>query len=186
MIKFSAINALVHYVSAEIEIPSKSGGQSFIKRELIIDDSWERDGRVHPNFVLVEFTGDKMAMLNGIVPGHRVNLEGMLTGREYNGRVFNTAKGLSVSFYQAPQQPQQQQGTLYCEDKYPKPAGAGGYWYAPGCAHPPNPQYGSSQPQQAPPAQQQFPQYDLAPQAPQTAAQQPAVPGVNNLPFDPA
>ena len=37
MIKFSAINALVHYVSAEIEIPSKSGGQSFIKRELIID-----------------------------------------------------------------------------------------------------------------------------------------------------
>ena len=93
MIKFSAINALVHYVSAEIEIPSKSGGQSFIKRELIIDDSWERDGRVHPNFVLVEFTGDKMAMLNGIVPGHRVNLEGMLTGREYNGRVFNTAKG---------------------------------------------------------------------------------------------
>lgn len=122
MIKFSAINALVHYVSAEIEIPSKSGGQSFIKRELIIDDSWERDGRVHPNFVLVEFTGDKMAMLNGIVPGHRVNLEGMLTGREYNGRVFNTAKGLSVSFYQAPQQPQQQQGTLYCDEKYPKPA----------------------------------------------------------------
>lgn len=97
MIKFQANNALVYSVSPEIEIPSKNGGQSFIKRELVIDDSWERNGNVYPNFVLIEFSGDKMAQLDSITAGMRVNVEGMINGREHNGRIFISARGLTVT-----------------------------------------------------------------------------------------
>ena len=45
MIKFSATNALVHSVTPVIEIESRSGGQPFCKRELIIDDSWDKDAK---------------------------------------------------------------------------------------------------------------------------------------------
>lgn len=104
MIKFTATNVLVHSVSQTIEIPSKSGGQSFFKRELIIDESWDKDGKHYPNFVLIEFSGDKLSQLDYIFPGQRVNVEGMLSGREYNGRIFNSIKGLSVIAQQMPQQ----------------------------------------------------------------------------------
>ena len=81
MIKFSATNALVHSVTPVIEIESRSGGQPFCKRELIIDDSWDKDGKHYANFVSIEFTGDKMAQLDSVYPGMRVNVDGLLSGR---------------------------------------------------------------------------------------------------------
>lgn len=124
MIKFSATNALVHSVSPVIEIEPKTGGQPFCKRELIIDDSWDKDGKHYSNFVSIEFTGDKMAQLDSVYHGMRVNVDGLLSGREYNNHIYNSVRGLSVSPYQAqqpsapapapmpigyPQQPQYQQ-----------------------------------------------------------------------------
>ena len=88
MIKFSATNALVHSVTPVIEIESRSGGQPFCKRELIIDDSWDKDGKHYANFVSIEFTGDKMAQLDSVYPGMRVNVDGLLSGREYNNRII--------------------------------------------------------------------------------------------------
>ncbi|QCD39671.1 DUF3127 domain-containing protein [Duncaniella sp. C9] len=104
MIKFSATNALVHSVTPVIEIESRSGGQPFCKRELIIDDSWDKDGKHYANFVSIEFTGDKMAQLDSVYPGMRVNVDGLLSGREYNNRIYNSVRGQSVSPYQAQQQ----------------------------------------------------------------------------------
>lgn len=183
MIKFSAQNVLVHSVSAVIEIESRNGGQPFQKRELILDDSWDKDGRHYPNFVLVEFTGEKMAQLDGLYPGARVNVEGMLNGREYNNRIYNTVKGLSVNLYQA-QQPQQ----------YSAPPMPGGY-----PQQTPPPQYQQAPAYQAAPIpggypQQQAPAYPQQPQQPQqyAPAPQPAAsvhrnpgPGTADLPFTP-
>ena len=104
MIKFSATNALVHSVTPVIEIEYRSGGQPFCKRELIIDDSWDKDGKHYANFVSIEFTGDKMAQLDSVYPGMRVNVDGLLSGREYNNRIYNSVRGQSVSPYQAQQQ----------------------------------------------------------------------------------
>lgn len=104
MIKFSATNVLVHSVSPVWEIESKNGGQPFYKRELIIDDSWDKDGKHYPNFVSIEFTGDKMSQLDSILPGQRVNVEGLLSGREYNNKIYNSVRGQSVTPYQAQQQ----------------------------------------------------------------------------------
>lgn len=104
MIKFSATNALVHTVTPVIEIASKNGGQPFCKRELIIDDSWEKDGQRHNNFVSIEFTGDMMSQLDSVFPGQRVDISGSLVGREYNGRIYNSVRGRSVTPHQAQQQ----------------------------------------------------------------------------------
>lgn len=165
MIKFSATNALVHSVTPVIEIESRSGGQPFAKRELIIDDSWDsRDGRHYSNFVSIEFTGDKMALLDSCYPGQRVNIEGLLNGREYNNRIFNTVRGTSVTPCQAQQQ------------------------YTPA----PAPMPGGYPPQPAAPAYPQQPQQYAPQPAPATApvaapAQQsyshPSSPGVADLPF---
>lgn len=178
MIKFSATNVLVHSVTPVIEIESRSGGQPFYKRELIIDDSWDKDGKHYSNFVSIEFTGDKLNQLDTIYPGLRVNVEGMLSGREYNNRIFNSVRGLSVTPYQAQQQ--------YAPAPMP-----GGYA--------PQPQYqqaapmpGGYPPQPAAPAYSQQPQLYAPSPAPATAPvaapaqqpySQPSSPGVNDLPF---
>lgn len=154
MIKLKA-TALIRSISPVIEIPSRSGGQSFLKRELVLDDSWIKDGNTHENFVLIEFTGDKMAQLDAFAPGQRVNVEAYVSGREYQGKVFNTIKGSTIELYQT-QQPAPPTG------QYPQ--APGGY------------------PQQ--PQQPQYPQAPGYPQQgayPQPAAPMPGVPQSGNL-----
>lgn len=195
MIKFSAQNALVHYVSDVIEIPSKTGGQPFCKRELVINDSWERDGQQYLNFVLIEFSGDKMQHLNGIDPGQRVNIEGMLVGREYNNRIFNTVRGLSVSIGQPqpygsasmprgfPQQhafqtPQQQSGYYgQSQQQYAQSAAQFGPSPRPGGF--PQQQNAQSYPQQDYPQAQPQPPADINSRAYRPTT----VPGKADLPF---
>ena len=96
MIKFQA-TAIIHYISAVIEVPSKSGGQPFQKRELILDDSWDKDGQHYANFIVIEFSGEKLSQLDGFWQGQRVTVDCILSGREYNGRVFNTVRGQSIA-----------------------------------------------------------------------------------------
>lgn len=122
--------AIIYSISQMQEIPSKNGGDPFRKRELILDDSWsDREGVVHPNFVSVEFTGDKMSLLDSFQPGQRVNVDACVNGREYNGRVFTSIKGLGITPYQ--EQPQQgytqqpsypQQPAYPQQPSYPQPA----------------------------------------------------------------
>lgn len=190
MIKFTATNAQVHYVTPVIEVPSKTGGQGFFKRELIINDSWEKDGKQYPNFVSVEFSGEKMSQLEGIYPGQRVNIEGMLCGREYNNKIYNSVRGLSVT----PYQPQQQ----YPGAPAPVPAG-----YPQQASYPQQPPYQSAPmpggyPQQPPVPgypQQQYtsPTAPVPPRVqaplpptphPQQAYGQQYSPGADDLPFD--
>lgn len=122
--------AIIYSISQVQEIPSRNGGDPFRKRELILDDSWsDSDGVVHPNYVLVEFTGDKMSLLDNFQPGQRVNVDACVNGREYNGRVFTSIKGLGITPYQ--EQPQQgyaqqpsypQQPAYPQQPSYPQPA----------------------------------------------------------------
>lgn len=128
--------ATIYSISPVQEIPSKTGGNPFQKREVILDDSWtSRDGVLHPNFVAVEFTGDKMPMLDNFQPGQRVTIDACVNGREHNGRVFTSIRGLGIYPYQeqpqqgyAPQPVYQQQAAYpqpqpaYRQPAYPQPA----------------------------------------------------------------
>ena len=189
MIKFSGTNVLVHYVSPVMEIESKSGGQPFYKRELIIDDSWDKDGKRYPNFVSIEFTGDRMNQLDSIFPGQRVNIEGLLSGREYNSRIFNTVRGQLVTVYKQQQQypsaPAPMPGSYAPQPQYaPQPAHQaapmpGGY-----TQQAPYPAYPQTQYAPAPsstPAPNQAPAPMATPQ--QQPYRQTSSPGVEDLPW---
>lgn len=158
--------AIIYSISQVQEIPSRNGGDPFRKRELILDDSWsDRNGVVHPNYVLVEFTGDKMGLLDNFQPGQRVSVDACVNGREYNGRVFTSIKGLNITPYQEqPQQGYSQQP----QQGYPQQPS-----YPQQPAYPQQPSY----PQPAAPQAAPFPgQYPAGGSAPQNL-------GVDGLPF---
>lgn len=181
MIKLKA-TALIRSISAVIEIPSKSGGQPFLKRELVLDDSWTKDGKTYENFVLVEFTGDKMAQLDIFAPGQRVNVEGYVSGREYQGKVFNTIKGSTIELFQAQQsapstgQYPQVPGGYPQQPQYPQAPGYPQQGMYPTGGYPPHPAY----PQQGGYTQQGG--YPQSP-APMPGAPQGGNLGPDGLPF---
>lgn len=153
MIKFTGTNVKVHSVSDVITIESKTGGQPYQKRELIIDDSWDKDGKHYANFVLIEFSGEKMSQLDQLVPGMRINVEGMINGREHNGRIFDTVKGLAAYVPVQTQQPQQpyQQAPAPMPGAYPQQP----QQYGQPLGYPQQPAYPQGQPYQ----QGGYPQY---------------------------
>ena len=171
MIKFTA-NSRIHNITPVMQVTER-----YQKRELILDDSWtDNSGTLRPNFVVIEFSGDKMAWLDNYAPGQMVSIEAAVSGRESkNGNIFHSLRALKIAPYQPQQysQPPQQ---------YPQ----GGYQQQ---QFPPQPQYqqgGFGAPMQGYPQQgYQQPQY------PQQQFQQPAPPsqnqgygpGVNDLPF---
>lgn len=177
MIKLTA-TALIHYISPVMQVT-----ENFQKRELILNDSWERDGKTYPNFVAIEFSGDKMDQLDNFVPGQRVTVDAYINGREHQGRVYNTIKGQTIAFYQ----PQQSNG-MGQRPAAPTTPPAPGYASAPAPAYPHQtyPQPAPAYPQQ-PYSQQQgaaYPQQAYAPAPSQPPyGQQSHSPGVADLPF---
>lgn len=118
MIKLTA-TAPIFDISPVIQVSEK-----FQKRELVLNDSWEKDGQSHANLVVIEFSGERMAQLDNFCNGQRVTVEAVVNGREYNGRYFNTIRGLSVTPYQPAQAP----STM---GQRPAPAPTEGYAPAP-------------------------------------------------------
>lgn len=127
MIKLTA-TALIHYISPVLQV-----SENFQKRELILNDSWEKDGKSYPNFVLIEFTGDKMSLLDNYAPGQRVTVEAYVNGREYQNRYFNTIRGMGIIPYQPQQAPPSSAGQRPAQPApgYPQqaayPQASGGY-----------------------------------------------------------
>lgn len=175
MIKLTA-TSLVHSISPVIQVTER-----FQKRELVLNDSWEKDGDVHHSFVLIEFSGDKMAQLDNFAPGQRVTVECVVNGREYQGRIYNTIKGLKIEPYQQQQPGQYSQSapapTYPQPSQYPQqpqyPQGGG---YAPMPGYP-------SQPAQSYTQQPQYPSAPAPASQPQGYPQQ-SGPGVRQLPFE--
>ena len=185
MIKFQA-TALIHSISPVINVTDK-----FQKRELILNDSYDRDGNHYSSFVIVEFTGDRMAQLDYYAPGQRVTVEGIINGREYNNRIYNTVKGQTIAPYQQQAQyaapgPAQMPGAYPQQQPYRQSSNAqtapmpGGYPQQPSAPaypqQPQQPQYASaptptqpSAPASATPVQQSYGQHQS--------------PGVADLPF---
>lgn len=125
MIKFQ-ITAPVQRIQPVQQIQSKSGGQPFQKRELILDDSWEKDGKRHENPICVEFTGEGMSQLDAYRPGQRVTVDVYVVGRESNGRFFSVFRGKSITPAQVQTYPQQAYSShphgAYPQAPYPAPA----------------------------------------------------------------
>lgn len=165
MIKLTA-TAIVHSVTPVTQVTP-----NFSKRELILDDSWEKDGEYHPSFVSIEFSNNAMSQLDTIYPGQRVTVEACINGREYNGRIYNTIRGRSVT----PFQPTYSQQPSYPQQGYPQQSQQAAPM--PGYQQAPQPTY----PQQGY-APATAPVQSAAPQQTQPYPQ-PQTPGVADLPF---
>jgi hypothetical protein len=101
MIKLTAVG-VIHSISPVINVSA-----TFSKREVVIDDTWVgSDNTPHPNYVAIEFTGDRIAMLDQFAPGQRVSIEAAVNGRDYNGRYFVSLRGLSIAQPTVQAQPQ--------------------------------------------------------------------------------
>lgn len=175
MIK-SIANAKIHNITPVIQVTDK-----YQKRDLILDDSWtDNSGQLRPNFIVVEFTGDRMAWLDNYAPGQMVTVEFAINGRESkNGNIFHSMRALKIAPYQPQQysqhqQPYPQQGFTQQQfppqPQYPQ----GGY----GATMQGYPQQGYPQ-QQYP--QQGYPQQQFSQQAP--PQNKGYGPGVADLPF---
>lgn len=153
----------VYYIS-----PVETIGQNgFQKRFVIIDDSRLKDGTAYPNYIQVDFTGDRMAQLDNFIQTQLVVIEGYLDGREYKGKYFTNVRGGKISPYQAPQA------------MSTAPQG-----YAPQQQPYQSPQQPYQSPQQAYQAPQQAYQAPQPTGNPFGVPQQPAAPIVNDgLPF---
>lgn len=167
MIKGNAISVIC-YIS-----PIQQITDNFAKRDVVLNDSWVgQDGTTHENYVNIEFTGERMKMLDLYEVGNKVVIDYHVTGRKaQNGKVYNTLRGLNIATYQNQWTPVQQQ--VYA----PQPQM--------------QPQMQVQQPQMAQPQQ---PQQPISPAAQQTIQQlgtmfgQPFVqdgvtPMKNDLPF---
>lgn len=97
-------NAVIYSISDVITVSEK-----FQKRELILDESREFNGILHPNFVCIEFTGERMALLDQFQPGQYVTVEAAVNSREYNGRYYTSLRGFKIQAYCVPQQVQTRQ-----------------------------------------------------------------------------
>ena len=84
------------------------GQNGFQKRYVVIDDTRVKDGKTYPCFYKVDFTGARMAMLDNFSTTQLVQIEGLVEGREYQGRYYHDLRGMSIAPYQY-QQPQPQQ-----------------------------------------------------------------------------
>lgn len=141
MIKGNAISVIC-YIS-----PVQQITDNFSKRDVVLNDSWVgQDGNTHENYVNIEFTGERMKMLDLYEVGNKVVIDYHVTGRKaQNGKVYNTLRGLNIATYQNQWAPVQQQA------------------YAP--------QQPQMQPQQPQMTQPQQPQQPISPAAQQTIQQ---------------
>lgn len=106
MIKISATGK-VFSISPVLTV----GPNAFQKRELIIDDSYTKEGKTYPNYMCLDFSGERMALLDQFQPGQLVTVEGFLKGNfvtdsKGQQRIFHNVKGMSVVPYQTQSQPQ--------------------------------------------------------------------------------
>lgn len=128
MIKGNAISVIC-YIS-----PVQQITDNFSKRDIVLNDSWVgQDGTTHENYVNIEFTGERMKMLDLYEVGNKVVIDYHVTGRKaQNGKVYNTLRGLNIATYQnqwapvqqqayAPQQPQMAQPQQQVAQQSPQP-----------------------------------------------------------------
>lgn len=108
------VTAPVMYVTQEESIPSKSGGDPFVKRTLVLDDSHGQ----YQNILAVEFSGNNLGLVANLTAGQPVTVEGYISSREHQGRYFTSIRGASVAPQSVQQQYQQHGG--YVPQGYPQ------------------------------------------------------------------
>lgn len=126
-------------IGQTVQIPSKTGGSPFLKREFLLDattyDQWTGERSQYENIVPLDVSGDKCAELDNLSVGDIITVSFALQGREWTNQDGQTKRMVSIRCYKIERRNQPGQVTAPQQAAPPQPQ--------------PTPQY------QAPP--QQFP-----------------------------
>lgn len=126
-------------IDQTVQIPSKTGGNPFLKREFLLDattyDQWTGERSQYENIVPLDVSGDKCAELDNLSVGDIITVSFALQGREWTNQDGQTKRMVSIRCYKIERRNQPGQVTAPQQAAPPQPQ--------------PTPQY------QAPP--QQFP-----------------------------
>ena len=86
-----------------VQIPSKSGGSPFTKREFILDattyDPYTGERSEYENILPLEFSGDKCADLDRFSQGDVVTVSFVLQGRSWTNQVGELKRMASIRCY---------------------------------------------------------------------------------------
>ena len=90
-------------IGQTVQIPSKNGGSSFIKREFILDattyDPYTGERSEYENIIPLEFSGDKCAELDRFNQGDVVTVSFVLQGRSWTNQDGEFKRMVSIRCY---------------------------------------------------------------------------------------
>ncbi len=135
-------------IGQPVQIPSKTGGNSFTKREFILDattyDPYTGERSEYENILPLEFSGEKCAELDRFRNGDVVTISFVLQGRSWTNQDGELKRMASIRCYkiearggaqpspqaasvqQPVQQSPQNQGSQYRAPDFPPPVDANG------------------------------------------------------------
>lgn len=117
-------------IGQTVQIPSKTGGSPFLKREFLLDatphDTWTGERSQYENIVPLEVSGDKCADLDNFSVGDIITVSFALQGREWTNQDGQTKRMVSIRCYkiEARKPVQQQQTVQSVQQPIPQPAPA--------------------------------------------------------------
>lgn len=105
------------YIGQLQEIPSKSGGNPFVKREFLLDatthDPYTGERSQYENILPLEVSGDKCAELDQFRVGDVITISFALQGREWTNQDGQVKRMVSIRCYKLEaRKPAQQQQTV--------------------------------------------------------------------------
>ena len=115
-------------IGQTVQIPSKTGGSPFLKREFLLDatphDTWTGERSQYENIVLLEVSGDKCAELDNFSVGDIITVSFALQGREWTNQDGQTKRMVSIRCYKIERrnQPQQVAAPQQAAPPQPQPA----------------------------------------------------------------
>ncbi|HCY68806.1 DUF3127 domain-containing protein [Bacteroides cellulosilyticus] len=97
------ITGRIIQIEQTVQIPSKSGGSSFTKREFILDattyDPYTGERSEYENVIPLEFSGDKCAELDRYKNGDVVTVSFVLQGRSWTNQDGEFKRMASIRCY---------------------------------------------------------------------------------------
>lgn len=91
------------YIGQPQEIPSKSGGNPFVKREFLLDatthDPYTGERSQYENILPLEVSGDKCAELDQFLVGDVITVSFALQGREWTNQDGQVKRMVSIRCY---------------------------------------------------------------------------------------
>ena len=124
----NTITGKILRISPTVQIPSKTGGNPFLKREFLLDatphDTWTGERNQYENIVPLEVSGEKCAELDNFRVGDVITVSFVLQGREWTNRDGQVKRMVSVRCYklEARKPIQQQQTTQPVQQPIPQSA----------------------------------------------------------------